>query len=233
MRPLRRSIAVSALVLLAAACASSSARKADDLRAVDDLVGRVERVYVEAELSRERITEAIDALELLAAPDFAGDPVEAYTTFVVSVEGSQQQAEAFGQSIDAMDAVARKVFAQWEKDLEAFQSPDLRRRSQARLAAARNRYTTIKSTVDPVRESFETFNVGLGDHAIYLGHDYNREALAEIAPETAGLGEQAKALERALQTCMDTALAYVQASALPGQIEQPVQASESAARGDR
>jgi hypothetical protein len=69
-KQLRRTCQLTLPFALAALarCITSSSLKTDDLRAVDSLIGRIERVYVESEVSKQRVNAAVAALQVLSAP---------------------------------------------------------------------------------------------------------------------------------------------------------------------
>ena len=85
-------------------CASSGI--SDGPARVDDFVGWVERVYVETELARERMNDAVAQLEALVGSTYAGDPVTAYTTFVEALRLSEAQAERLNEQIEPMKKAA-------------------------------------------------------------------------------------------------------------------------------
>jgi hypothetical protein len=219
-----------ALAILAG-CVTSSSLKTDDLRAVDSLVGRIERVYVEAEVSKERVSAAVAALQVLSAPDFSGDPVAAYEAFLVAIESSKKQEETLSKTVAVMEKDAKSVFSSWEKDLDSFKSPDLRRRSAARLEDTRANYGEILATVKPVQTAYEELNAGLNDYSLFLGHDFNRSAILELQPDTTSLVAQAAELESSLDHCMTRTSGYVESKALPGQLEKPAEPTERKAGG--
>ncbi len=224
----RTNAAIALIGLVAfSSCVTSSSRKTDNLRAVDALVGRIERVYVEAEVSKERVEEAVSTLQALVAPDFAGDPVAAYEAFLFTIESSEKQAEVFSASVADMEQDATSVFESWESDLDTFQSVELRRRSAARLEATRARYAEIGAAVRPVQTGHAELNAGLRDQSVFLEHDFNREALLDLEPETASLSAHAEALDHALDRCMAQTRGYVESAAMPGQLEKPTEPGDS------
>ena len=86
MKP--RSITSAALALLPAlgllsGCAMFSNQVAG-VRQVDDLVGRVERVHLETELSKTRVRDALEHLHTIVDDDFVGDPFVAFESFLES-----------------------------------------------------------------------------------------------------------------------------------------------------
>jgi hypothetical protein len=119
---------------------------------VDDFGKSIELVYVNAEVSKGTVLTAIDALQGITATDYVGDAVEAYSEFVVAIERSEQQAQKLRDAVEPMKGRSAAVFEQWNKNLEAFSSPEMRARSQARLAVTRERYEAIVAAVDPALE---------------------------------------------------------------------------------
>ena len=118
-------LATSALALVAA-CSStgfdnfSLGKKKDGLGQVDDLLTRVERVQVEAVISKDKSSEAYQALNALVDPDFYGDPVATFKELSESIEASSDQAEKLQDSVGPMKKVAERVFAEWTEGLESF-----------------------------------------------------------------------------------------------------------------
>ena len=72
-------------------------------------------------------------------------------------------------------------------DLLSFSIPEMRNRSRQRLESTRSRYTKVNDAVEHARAAFETFNLGLRDHATFLGNDFNPESLSEIVTEVDGV----------------------------------------------
>lgn len=206
------------MLLGSAGCATTTKQSAG-LRKVDDLLGQVERVHAEALLARDRARGAREALQTLVSADFQGDPVEAYARFVEAIDLSKRQSKALRDSVTPMRSSAEAVFARWAKDLDAFQNAELRRRSQTRLADTRRRYDAIVAAVEPYAWSCEAFDNSLADHALFLGHDFNAAAIAEIGDAIGSLDQQLAEIERGFEACDASARDYVRSSALVGQVE--------------
>jgi len=185
---------------------------------VDKLVARIERVHVESELSKQRVKTAVDLLQVIVSPEFAGDPILAYADFVAAVERSEQQAEVFRDQISPMKSSANKVYDQWQEDLGVFTNPGMRARSQERLAETRARFDAIVASVEPTADAFDTFNDTLRDHVLFLEHDFNPAAVTAIGGEVRSLSEHSTALGSSLDVCMATTQAYVRSTALPGEL---------------
>ena len=135
--------------------------------------------------------------------------------------------EIFGECVEPMKESATAVFGQWEADIDIFTNPSMRARSAERLAETRGRYDAIASSVDSTSPTFESFNLNLRDHVLFLEHDFNPAAVTAIGGEVVSLTEQAGDLDGSLKSCLTTTLAYVRSTALPGELEV-AQASKSA-----
>lgn len=237
-RTLEKTIVAVVAFSCVTGCAMFQSNKHVGPANVDDLVGWIERVYVDAELARERVKSASASARELVKADFdQGDAVATYSEYVTLVEQSEQQLDKLKESVGPMKRAAEPVFEQWTKDLEAFSSPTMRKRSESRLAATRKRYNAILAAVDPALESYEALNGRLRDVALFLGNDFNAVALTDVQPEVESLVKSAATLDRTLNDCMVASRAYVELAALPirglpGGDEKavPVSGSEEAPR---
>ena len=192
---------------------------------VSNLVGRIEEVYVDAELSKQKLRTAADALDVIARGGFKGDPSVAYATLVKAIEDSEAQATKLRESYEPLKDQALPFFQEWTDNLKNFTNPDLRLRSQTRLANTRQRYEAIVAAVEPALVDYDTINKGLRDYSLFLGHDLNPASLNEIRNGVNALTARASQIERGFDSCLVACRAYVDAAALPVQpANQPVNA---------
>jgi hypothetical protein len=192
---------------------------------VDDLVASVERVHKELDTSKGAMLAAVQGLQAITAPDFQGDAAKAHKELVGVVEDSEDQADDLRNAIEKMQAEAVPVFDQWTKDLEAYSNPEMRQRSQARLAAARERYDAVVAAVEPVLIEYEAFNQSLRDHVLFLKHDMNPAALATIQDDVRSVAKDAASLDGRFNSGRAAAMAYIESSA---QSKSPAKTEEKA-----
>jgi hypothetical protein len=214
-----RRFATSTTILLGAltgltACSNLS-RSSVGLRRVDDLVERIEAVHVECELSKATMHEALDALRLIAVPDFQGDIVEAFAMYTSAIDASEQQAADLRAAVTPMRRSAEPFFAQWEGNLSNFASPTMRERSRERMLASRARYDAIVDSLEPVQTTYDVFNLTLSDIALFLEHDFNASSILGVTGEVRSLDKMAAELDGRFNVCLDAARTYVQNNALP------------------
>jgi phosphoenolpyruvate-protein kinase (PTS system EI component) len=182
---------------------------------VDDLVAAVEKVNGELDASKESMLAAVQGLQKITAPDFQGDAVKAHEDLVDLIEKSEDQTKDLRKAVEKMQAAAAPVFDQWTKDLEAYANPEMRQRSQERLAASRERYDAVVAAVEPVLVQCEAINETLGDHALFLRHDMNPAAIATIQDDVKKVAKEAADMEPVFRSSRAAAMAYVEATAQP------------------
>jgi hypothetical protein len=179
---------------------------------VDDLVAAVEKVNKELDASKASMLSAVQGLQTATAPDFQGDAVKAYKDLVKVIEASEDQADDLRKSIEKMQAAAAPVFDQWTKDLEAYSNPEMRQRSQVRLAAARERYDAVVAAVDPLLVEYESINESMRDHVLFLKHDMNPAALATIQDDVRNVAKDAASLDSRFNNGRAAAMAYIEST---------------------
>ena len=201
--------ALCGLVLSACAATKQSA----SIDRVDDLVARVEGVHTEAELGKRTLYEAFLALRPVLTPT-AGEPREQYAAFLTALAASEAQSTALEDRLAPLEQSARRVFAQWESDLRAFESDALRDRSRERLLAARSEYDAVARSAKRAQTQHAALNASLRDVSLFLAHDFNPAAIELLREDTVELRERAQSVGREYDRCMAAAETYV-ASAAP------------------
>jgi hypothetical protein len=191
-KPFRCPLARPRLPLALSACAipGFSQKKDDGLSKVDDLLSKIEQVQAESVLSKERSAAAIDALTVMVDPDFSGDPVASYGQLSSAIKESKSQAQKLAGSIAPMKSTATVVFDEWTASLESFGNTKMRKHSQARLEQTRTRYEAVLQRAVAAQISYDALNADLHDHALFLEHDFNPEAVALLAEDVGSLDEQ-------------------------------------------
>ena len=219
--------ALLALPALGLVTGCQSSGKAVGIRQVDDLLGRIERVHLEAELSRERAHSVMDGLRAVVAIESAEDVVETFATFSEALKDSEEQSYRLRAAIGPMKASADAVFERWSADLAEFSSVEMRRRSQARMDDTRARYEAIVAAVGPAVTSYEVLNSGLRDLSLFLGHDLNTTAIQTVGREVQILVDDAMDLNQKLQGVLVSCRDYVRAAAPAGTVETDGQQADA------
>lgn len=203
--------------LLLTSCGIFSS-EAPRLATVDDLVSSVERVHTESELGQDAARQSVEILRALVTHDYGphGDAVRTYEAFLSSIEMAERRANIFAESVERMESAAGPVFEQWEADLHAFTSPSMRERSQARYEEAKARFDSVSTASEPTLMAFRQLLVGLRDHALFLGHDFNEVSIAAIADDFQQLTVAAEDVDDNFNETQRAAQAYFAMRAMPG-----------------
>lgn len=210
------------LVLAGAAAVALSScmgtQHAVGIQQVDTLVGRVEKVHLDAELSREKIQEAVGYLRTIVRQEFTGEVADAYGAFVQAVERSEAQVDRLRANGQPMQQGAAAVYEAWSSDLESFTSRTLRERSEQRRDLTAERYTVVTEAFVPALDGLDAFNRTLRDHALFLSYDLNTGSVMELEPELDVLRDHAEVLDQRIDTLLLAAGDYVRAAAPLGKV---------------
>ena len=115
----------------------------------------------------------------------AKDLKSAYKDLNNDVANSEKKVADGGPKIDEMNTAAEGYFAAWKASAAAISDPDLRKRSEERLADAQARFNNIAVAGKDARQSFDTLMTDVKDQSTFLGHDLNASAIATLKPNAA------------------------------------------------
>lgn len=124
----------------------------------------------------------------------ATDTKAAYKDLEKQVKDCEAKSEEVKKQKEAMDVEADKLYAGWTAGLADISSPDLKKRSEDRLAQTRDRMAKIGAAGLQARGAYDEFLSGLKDQIKYLGHDLNPSAIASLKGDAAKLNTKAKTM---------------------------------------
>jgi uncharacterized coiled-coil DUF342 family protein len=125
------------------------------------------------------------------------------------IERTEKQREAVKLAMDEMKVEADAYFASWTESLQQIENPDLRKRSQDRMAETRGHFDGVLSAVADARAQYEPFVKNLKDQWTYLGHDLNAEGIKSLKPDADKLNAQAVELFKKIDSGMKKANDYI------------------------
>ena len=123
----------------------------------------------------------------------AKDLKSAYKDLNKDVADCEKKVAEGRPKVDAMNTEAEGYFAAWKASAAAISDPDLRKRSEERLADARVRFDKIAVAGRDARQSFDILMTDLKDQSTFLGHDLNASAIATLKPNAAKFNGRAAA----------------------------------------
>ena len=93
-----------------------------------------------------------------------------------------------------MNAEAQRHFTAWKANAAAITDPELRKKSEQRLADAQARFQKVEAAGKDARLSFDTLMGDLKNQTTFLGSDLNASAITALKPDAAKFNTRAKSV---------------------------------------
>lgn len=174
----------------------------------DILVDRVEDARDEQEQAKAQFTSALDQFK--AVIDFKGDDLEAmYKELDSGYKKSKRAASDVGDKIDSVESVAKALFEEWEEELNAYNSEELRAISAKRLDETRSRYEQLIGAMERAEATIPPVLSAMQDQVLFLKHNLNAQAIASIQGTAEGIQKDIQSLIDEMQKSIDEANAFI------------------------
>ncbi|MBT6126821.1 MAG: DUF2959 domain-containing protein [Halioglobus sp.] len=179
-----RAILVIPLVLLIAACQSAYYEAAEQVgyHKRDILVDRVESSRDAQQDAEEQFQDALEQLSELTDFD-GGDLEDIYEEVADEYESSLEAAEEVTEQINAVEHVAKSLFAEWEEEINQYSNARLKSESQAKLRETRSRYNGMMTAMRKSEAKMDPVLRAMNDNVLYLKHNLNAKAVASLQVE--------------------------------------------------
>ena len=179
-----RAILVIPLVLLIAACQSAYYEAAEQVgyHKRDILVDRVESSRDAQQDAEEQFQDALEQLSELTDFD-GGDLEDIYEEVADEYESSLEAAEEVTEQINAVEHVAKSLFAEWEEEINQYSNARLKSESQAKLRETRSRYKGMMTAMRKSEAKMDPVLRAMNDNVLYLKHNLNAKAVASLQVE--------------------------------------------------
>ena len=179
-----RAILVIPLVLLIAACQSAFYEAAEQVGyhkryILDDRVESSRDAQQDAE---EQFQDALEQLSELTDFD-GGDLEDIYEEVADEYESSLEAAEEVTEQINAVEHVAKSLFAEWEEEINQYSNARLKSESQAKLRETRSRYNGMMTAMRKSEAKMDPVLRAMNDNVLYLKHNLNAKAVASLQVE--------------------------------------------------
>ncbi len=181
----------------------------EGLKRTDSLIKKAEELVKETTSAREQITKTLDTYNSIFAKDVK-DVRKAYKGVEGEIGKSEKKRDDVRMKLDEMKIEAEAYFTGWRESLAQIGNPDLRKKSEARMAATRGQFDGILNAVREAREAYEPFMTGLKDQWTYLGHDLNPSGISSLKPDADKLNVQAKDLFGKIDAGTKKANSYIE-----------------------
>lgn len=163
------------------------------------------RATVEAIASTKvQLQKTMDVYNALVADD-ATDRKGLYQKLQSEMETTEKRRAEIAVRADAMKAEADALFKGWADSAAGISDPDLRRRSDERLARTKATFADVATVGQRTSELYGPVMKAFQDQVTYLGHDLNPSAVASLKPNAVKLNDQAGELVKRIDDTITTA----------------------------
>jgi chromosome segregation ATPase len=180
----------------------------ESLKRTDKLIEKAERTVKEAVSARDEIQKTLNAYNAVFKSEDK-KVRDAYKAVEKGMERTEKQRETAKLAMDEMKTEADAYFTSWNESLQQIESPDLRKRSETRMAETRGHFDGVFSAVADARAQYEPFLKNLKDQWTYLGHDLNAEGIKSLKPDADKLNAQAVDLFKKIDVGLRKANDYI------------------------
>ena len=198
-------MSVLAAQLFIAANASAAGYKMADKVGASIAEFRDEIVTIKREV--DTTMAALDKIVTTAATD----PRKAFKDFdkaVPRIDDAAKKAKKRGEDIKAR---GQAYFQAWEKELATVNNPEIRQLAEERKAKLQATFGGIRTSMEPVRDQFNTWLADLKDLQKYLGNDLTiggidaaKELIAKTKTEGQGVQQSMDKVIAELNTIVAT-----------------------------
>jgi hypothetical protein len=180
----------------------------ESLKRTDKLISTAEDSVKQAAGVREEIQKTMDSYNAM----FKSEETkvrDAYKNVEKGINATEKKREEAKKQIDAMKTEGDAYFASWKQSLQQITDPDLRKKSEDRMAETRKHFDGVLASVTDARAAYDPFLKSLKDQWTYLGHDLNASGLASLKPDAEKLNGQAGEVFKKIDAGIKKANDYV------------------------
>lgn len=187
-------------VLLISSCSTAYYNTMESLgiHKRDILVDRVEDARDAQQEGQEQFESALAQFKSVVTVE-GGELEETYDQLNAEYEDSVASANEIKERIDSIENVADALFDEWEEELERYSSRSLRRDSEQKLKATKQKYQQMirlmkasEKRIDPVLQAME-------DQVLFLKHNLNTRAIDSLRREVVSIDNDVDQLIVALK----------------------------------
>ncbi|MCH9674788.1 MAG: DUF2959 domain-containing protein [Gammaproteobacteria bacterium] len=174
----------------------------------DILVDRVEDARDSQDEAAEQFVSAYEQFKALVGVD-GGGLERKYKKLAGELEDAEAATAEIDDRLDAVDKVARDLFAEWQGELGQYTNPKLRASSERNLATTRRRYAKLKQSMDGARAKIDPVLEVLQDNVLFLKHNLNAQALSSLRGEVVSIEGRVDALVAEMRAAISEANSFI------------------------
>jgi DNA-binding ferritin-like protein len=209
--PLRRALLSAVAVLLVlGGCKNTYYKTWEKLGWAkrDILVDRVEDGRDDQQKAKEQFKTTLEQFQALT--NFQGGDLEArYKKLNSAYEACKGRADAVSERIKSIDTVAQDMFREWSTELTQYENAELRRSSEQKLNATKDRYSQLIAVMRKSETSMAPVLKAFHDQVLYLKHNLNASAIASLQNTTTEISTDVQNLIKEMEASINEANAFI------------------------
>lgn len=198
------------LALLFSACSSTyyNAMESLGVHKRDIMVERVEKARDAQQEGQEQFESALAQFKSVVTVK-PGKLEKTYDKLNSEYEDSLASAKKISERIDSVEKVSDALFDEWQDELKQYSSKTLRRNSEQKLKATKQKYQQMiklmrasEKRMDPVLQAME-------DQVLFLKHNLNTRAIDSLRQEVVSIDNDVDRLVAALKQSITEANNFI------------------------
>lgn len=175
----------------------------------DILAERVAEAQSSQTEAKQQFESALQQFQ--AVTGYQGGELESqYRSLKQAFEDSEDKAREVRERIDRVEQVGDDLFAEWERELEQYQDPQLRRASARQLRETRERYSRLLDLMQRAEQRMDPVLAAFRDRVLFLKHNLNARAIASLRDQRAQVEDEIAVLIRDMNRSIAEADRFLQ-----------------------
>lgn len=174
------------------------------------LADRVAAARDSQQQAKEQFASALERFSTVV--NFSGGQLEdQYRQLREELDDSEDRAADVRERIAAVEDVAEALFAEWERELDAYTSSRLRDSSEEQLTRTREDYQRLIATMKKAEAKIDPVLNPLRDQVLFLKHNLNARAIGTLQGELSSIETDVARLVRDMEAAIAEADRFIQA----------------------
>jgi len=174
----------------------------------DIMVDRVEEARDSQQEAKEQFLTTMQQFKSVV--DFEGGELEkAYSKFSSTLQDAEEKAAEVRERIESVEDVSEALFDEWRIEITQYSSDSLRRSSQQKFDATRQKYLELISAMKHAESKLEPALVPLRDQVLFMKHNLNARAIAGLKSETKSVQANVDTLVRSIENAVARADEFI------------------------
>ena len=172
------------------------------------LVDRVEEARDAQKDAQDQFRSALEQFKSVVSFD-GGELENLYDRLNDEFEASEDAADVIRERIDNIESVADALFKEWTEELTLYSNANLRRDSQQKLDATRNKYKQLLAAMRNAEKRLDPVLAAMRDQVLYLKHNLNAQAIQSLKGEAITINREVDNLLIAMEKAIAEADSFI------------------------